>query len=114
MHEASLALAVLDIVKQEAERHGAGRIARIRLAVGPFTGLEWETFSNFFTLAAGGGVAEGADLERQSAPAQAACRDCGREFALHHIRDRCPGCGGDELDCLGGRMFAIVGLEAAL
>ena len=113
MHEASLALAVLDIVNQEARKHGAERIARIQLAVGPFFGLEWETFAHFFALAAEGGVAEGAELEQESAPAQAVCRDCGREFELHRIRDRCPGCGGDELDCLGGRMFAIVGLEAA-
>jgi len=114
MHEASLALAVLDIVKQEAQRHGAERIARVRLAVGPFACLEWETFAHFFALAAEGGVAEGAELEQESAPAQAVCRDCGREFDLCHIRERCPGCGGDELDCLGGRLFALVGLEAAL
>ena len=113
MHEASLALAVLDIVEQEAKRHKAGSIARIRLAVGPFTGLEWETFSRFFALAAESGVAEGADLEWESAPAQAVCRNCGREFALHNVREYCRDCGGNELDCLGGQTFAIVGLEAA-
>ena len=59
-------------------------------------------------------MAEGAELERESAPAQATCRDCGLDFALHRIRERCPGCGSDELDCIGGRMFAITGLDATL
>lgn len=113
MHEASLALAVLDIVKQEAERHHVGRITMIRLAVGPFTGLEWETFTSFFSMAAEGTVAAGAQLEHESAPADAECRDCNTTFAMHHIRDRCPNCGGNELDCMGGRMFAITGLDAA-
>ena len=113
MHEASLALAVLDIVKQEAVKYNAARISMIRLAVGPFTGLEWETFSSFFSMAAEGTVAEGAMLEHESAPADAECRDCKTAFAMHHIRDRCPNCGGNELDCLGGRMFAITGLDAA-
>ena len=113
MHEASLALAVLDIVQQEAQKHGASRIARIRLAVGPFIGLDWEIFADFFTQAAAGSVAEGAELEREPAPAKAVCRDCGQEFDLCHIRERCPGCGGDEFDCLGGRMLAIVDLLTA-
>ena len=113
MHEASLALSVLDIVKQEARRHNAARIVRIRLAIGPFTGLEWETFTSFFSLAAQGTVAEDARLEQEDAPADATCRDCGREFALRRIRERCPDCGSDELDCIGGRMFAITGMEGA-
>jgi hydrogenase nickel incorporation protein HypA/HybF len=113
MHEAGLALAVLDIVEQEAERHGAERIGRVRLAVGPFAGLEWETFASFFARAALGGVAEGASLERESAPALAVCRNCAREFELHDMHDRCPGCGSDELESLaGGRTFAVVAMEA--
>lgn len=112
MHESSLALSVLSIAKQEAARHKVARIVLIRLAVGPFTGLEWETFSSFFAMAAEGTVAEGAVLERESAPAQAVCQACGELFALHYVRDRCPVCDSNELDCLGGRSFDIINLEA--
>lgn len=112
MHEASLALAVLEIAEQEAARCRARRITRIRLAVGPFVGLEWETFAAFFALAAARGPAQGATLERESAPANARCRNCSQDFALHNLRDSCPACHHDEFDCFDGRTLAVVALEA--
>jgi len=112
MHETALVAGILRIVSEEAARHGAERVTRVRLQVGLLAALEPVTLTSCFALWAEGTVAEGAGLEVETVPMRGTCLACGRDFALVTRRFVCPSCGGNDLDLTGGNEMIIAAIEA--
>lgn len=103
MHEYSLVSALIDRVEEEARRHGALAVARVRLRVGERAGVEPDLLRTAFEMARAGTVCAGAELEMVPIVARWACRACGGAIAAGE-RLACPACGeparlveGDEL-----------------
>ncbi len=63
MHEARLCLALLALAEEHLERAGGGRIVRLRLEVGAFSGVSERALRSAFPICAAGTPAEGAELE---------------------------------------------------
>ena len=112
MHEASIVAGMMNILEDEAARHGVSRITRVRLSVGLFTAVEPKTLAACFELFAEGTAAEGAELDITTVPAQGRCLDCGYTFPMTSPRCRCPECGSLRLEGTGGREFLITGIDA--
>jgi hydrogenase nickel incorporation protein HypA/HybF len=72
VHELSIALSILDLVGEEAERRGV-RVLAIHLKLGPLSGVVKEALLPAYDLARGGGPLAEARLMVEEAPLRARC-----------------------------------------
>jgi hydrogenase nickel incorporation protein HypA/HybF len=114
MHELSVCLALTRKVAAIAEQHGATRIERIRLRVGPLSGIEVPLLSNAFPLAAVGTAAEGARLEISTAPVVVACTACGAETECVPNRLLCGACGDFRTRVVSGEDMLLESVDLDL
>jgi hydrogenase nickel incorporation protein HypA/HybF len=113
MHEMSLCEGIREIVEDQARRHNAERIARVRLEIGRFSGVEKSALAFAFDVVMRGSVAEGAMLEMIDLPGKAYCYDCGGPVEIENRFDPCPDCGGGRLMPVSGDEMRIRDLEIA-
>src|SRR5439155_7885623 len=62
MHELSIALSILDIVAEEAERRNGARVLAVHLRLGPLSGVVKESLRSAYELAREGSGFEGSEL----------------------------------------------------
>ncbi len=105
MHELSLCRSLVDQACRVAERHGALRVRRVSLRLGPLSGAEPALMATAFPVAARRTLAEGARLEMLPCAIRVHCPACDRESEASATDLGCPRCGewrtrlvaGDEL-----------------
>ncbi|MDR3591131.1 MAG: hydrogenase maturation nickel metallochaperone HypA [Negativicutes bacterium] len=111
MHEMAIAQGILDIALDNAARHGAKTISRIKLLVGEMTEVEPDSLRFCFGALAQGTAAAGAELEIEAVPLVGRCRDCGAEFVIKRFRFLCPACSSAGVEILSGRELKVEHLE---
>src|SRR5262249_10748285 len=79
MHELSIALGIVDVAAEEAERHGAIRVVAVRLRLGPLAGVVKEALLSAYELAREGTPLEGSRLDVEEMPLVAYCPACAAE-----------------------------------
>jgi hydrogenase nickel incorporation protein HypA/HybF len=105
MHELSVAQALVEQVETLIDQHQANAAVRIRLRIGPLSGVVPELLASALPLAAAGSRLEAAELDLVSAPIRVRCETCGAESEAAMNRLLCAACGdwhtrvvsGDEL-----------------
>ncbi|HYT88461.1 MAG TPA: hydrogenase maturation nickel metallochaperone HypA [Gemmataceae bacterium] len=111
MHELSIALSLIDLVIEEAERRGCGVVA-IHLKLGALSGVVKEALLSAYDLAREGTVAEGAALIIEEVRVVAYCPTCAAERILTSPQEmRCPACGGPTPTIISGRELEVFALE---
>jgi len=113
MHEMSLCEGIRGVIEDTARAHGVARVARVRVEIGRFAGVEREALAFAFDVVMRGSVAEGAALDMIDLPGRALCFDCGGDVEIADRLDPCPDCGGTKLVPSGGTEMRIKDLEAA-
>jgi hydrogenase nickel incorporation protein HypA/HybF len=111
MHELSVCQALIEQVERIAREHGARRVDRIVLRVGPLSGVEAALLQHAYPLAAAGTVSEGAALAIEEAGVTVRCRDCGSESAAAPNRLLCATCGGFRTELVSGDELLLASLE---
>ena len=111
MHELSVCLSLLDQVERIAREHGASRVDRILLRIGPLSGIEAALVANAYPLAAAGSIAEHAVLEIEASPVRVQCKDCGVETEVPPNWLLCGACGGYHTRLLSGDEMLLANLE---
>jgi len=114
MHELSVCLALLDQIQSIAREHGATRVERILLRVGPLSGVEAPQLMNAYPLAAAGTIAEAAVLDIEHATVRVRCEKCQAETAAEPNRLLCGRCGGFHTHVIGGDEMLLVNLELSV
>jgi hydrogenase nickel incorporation protein HypA/HybF len=113
MHELSIALSILDLAEEEAERRGA-RVLAIHLSLGPLSGVVPEALASAFELAREGTALAGAELVVEAVPVEVYCSLCDAAKTLPSFQDlRCPCCGAATPEVLRGRELEVTALEIA-
>lgn len=113
MHELSIALSILDIAAEEAERQG-GRVVAVHLRLGPLSGVIAPALVSAFDLAREGTALEGAELVVEEVPLVAYCPGCAVEQTLASPQNLCcPVCGAVTPEIVRGRELEVVALEIA-
>ena len=110
MHELALAHSVVEILCEEAERHGLRRIDGFTLRVGQLRAVVPELLQSCMAIASRGTPAEGARMELDVVAGQARCR-CGAEFAIDELLFLCPRCGKPGAAVTRGQELALVEIE---
>ena len=111
MHELSLCRSLMAEVARTAADHGARRVTRVVLRLGPLSGAEPALLQRAFPLAAAGGVAEGAELVIEVQPVRVRCLQCGAESAAGANRLLCAACGEWRTQLLSGDELLLAGVE---
>lgn len=81
MHEMSLVVSLLDIVKEEMRKSNASRLLSVRLRVGALANVVPESLSLAFEVLIQDTPLAGARLELAEEALRLACGGCGREFS---------------------------------
>jgi hydrogenase nickel incorporation protein HypA/HybF len=111
MHELSIAMSVLDVASEEAERRGVEVVA-IRLRIGPLAGVVREALESAYEVAREGSAMPNARLVIEETPLVAYCRECKIERRIASPQMICcPVCGVPTPDIVSGRELEVVALE---
>ena len=116
MHETSIAASLLDIIRNEMEKHEATRLHLVRVKFGRLTQLVPESLLFAFEMLTKGTDLEGARLELDEVPLLVRCWSCGKEFKPEYenvLLMPCPSCGeefGHEV--ISGKELYIESIEA--
>ncbi|NCA69468.1 MAG: hydrogenase maturation nickel metallochaperone HypA [Sphingobacteriia bacterium] len=114
MHELSICQSLLDQVERIAAEHGAHRVERILLRVGPLSGVEAPLLRHAYPLAAVGTIAEHAELIIEPAEVRVACSACGATTPAAPNRLLCAVCGSFKTRLISGDEMLLASLELAL
>jgi hydrogenase nickel incorporation protein HypA/HybF len=110
MHELAICQALLARVGDIAHERAA-RVSRVRLAVGPLSGVEPRLLASAYAIACAGTAAEGSELDIADAPVRVRCRSCGAESAASANRLLCGECGDWHTDLACGDELLLLDVE---
>ncbi len=111
MHEGALTENLFEHVLAHAREAGARRVTRVKVTIGALSDATPELIEFYFKTLSPGSIAEQAVLEFDTAPGQAKCPKCGKEFEIDEIYSACPACGTFPVTILGGNGVYLTSLE---
>lgn len=111
MHELGIASAVLDAVRDEAEKRPGARVTRIGLRVGDLAGVDRDALCFSFEVLVQGTEFDKLALQIESCPIKYRCRACGENFVVSDYLTSCPQCRLPDTECVGGTELELAFLE---
>jgi len=111
MHEMSIAQGLLDIIREEMEKHHATVLRSVRLNIGQLSAIVPESLSFCFEVMTAGTELEGARLDMEMIPLRGVCRACKRGFEIKNYAFECPHCRGRDIETVSGQELSIVEME---
>ncbi len=114
MHELSIALSILDLVEEEAQRRGGVRVLAVHLKLGPLSGVVAEALSSAFELAREGTSFDTCRLEITEVPIVVFCPNCKSEQEPVSIQCLCCAqCGTPTPQVIHGQEMDVSAMEIA-
>jgi hydrogenase nickel incorporation protein HypA/HybF len=111
VHELSIALSLVEVAQEEADRLGA-RVCTLHLRVGALAGVVAEALLASYEMASAGTPLEGSRLAIEEVPVVVFCPCCERQRQLSSVQSFCcPECGTPTPQIERGRELELVGLE---
>ncbi len=111
MHEASIALNLIEAVERRLEAEPAAQVAVIHVRVGELAGVSTEALDFAFQCLSAGTPLKGARLAFEAVPLTMACDACGRTSRVEDLVFRCPACGSEKTRVATGRELEVRTLE---
>jgi hydrogenase nickel incorporation protein HypA/HybF len=112
MHELSIALSILDLASEEAERHGGSSIVAIHLRLGPLSGVAKDALRSAYELAREDSPCSAAELVIEEVPLVTFCPNCNAERMLTSAQEMCcPECGAATPTIVHGQELEVISLE---
>jgi hydrogenase nickel incorporation protein HypA/HybF len=112
MHELSIALSILDLATEEADRLEGVQVLGIHLRLGPLSGVVKEALLSAYELAREGSLLAEAQLVIEETPLLAHCPTCQTTKAVVSVQQLCcADCGTPTPQLLSGRELEVVALE---
>jgi len=110
MHELAICQALLARVESIAREYAAS-VTRVRVSIGPLSGVEPGLLERAYPIACAGTAAEGSELAIERAPVRVRCRSCGVESAASANRLLCGACGDWHTDLASGDELLLLNVE---
>jgi hydrogenase nickel incorporation protein HypA/HybF len=111
VHELSIAEAILERVSAEAERHPHGRFTKVGIRMGELSGVDPDALSFGFEVLVQNTKWDPLALQIEFSPRMQRCPGCAHEFRAPDSETRCPQCGNQATECIGGHELDIVYME---
>ncbi len=112
MHEASIAISLLETVTDLCQKDGYSSIETVRLKVGRAAGILPDALLFAFDIAKASTIASQAELIIEHIPIGGFCSDCGLEFnSEERYTYSCPICSSTEIKITRGDELQIIDME---
>lgn len=113
MHEASIALSILDIVTTACREQGCSRVNSITVRIGKAAGVMPESLQFAFEAAKESTVAGRSKLLIETSAVGGTCKGCGRDFDApgEGFVDACPLCGSRSFTIDRGREMDVIEID---
>jgi hydrogenase nickel incorporation protein HypA/HybF len=113
MHEASIALSILDIVQSKCLEEGHRSVNSIRVRIGKAAGILPEALVFAFDVVKDASVAQNAKLIIEPVPVGGVCIECKKTFTVDGAPYvfECPHCGSKAFEITSGREMEIIDME---
>jgi len=111
MHELSIAMSIVDIAQEEAERRDV-TIDAVYLELGPLSGVVADALLFSYEIACSGTPLEGSRLVIKEIPIEVFCQACKAQKILSSMQwFCCPECGTPTSDIIHGKELTVTALE---
>ena len=107
MHELGVVIEVVKNIEDFAEQNGITKIETLVLQIGELSAMIPKYIESCYPVAVDGTMLENTELRIEILPGNGLCGGCGKVFNLLENDNRCPDCGGDKWELLGGKEFMI-------
>jgi hydrogenase nickel incorporation protein HypA/HybF len=112
MHELSIAMSMIEMAAEEAERRGGVRVHKIHLKLGGLSGVVKEALLFSYTVACEGTPLEGSQLVIEEIPVVVYCPACRAETALASVQQFCCAqCHAPTSQIVQGKELEVTALE---
>jgi hydrogenase nickel incorporation protein HypA/HybF len=111
MHEATLAVSLMDLIADAVRREGCSRAISATIEVGALSAVEPEALVQAIEVASMGGAHQGLRLVIERPMGAAHCMACGSAAVLASRAEPCPACGSHKLLVTGGEGLRLKDLE---
>lgn len=112
MHEAALAMNIIDTVRQRLAEQGIeGRVERVAVRVGRLTTVVPDNLSFLYGVLSEETPLAGSRLEVTMVPARGTCNGCGIDQEIEIPNFLCHGCGSHDLELSSGRELELDAVE---
>ena len=112
MHEASIALNVIEIITEQCRQQGYSAIESVRLEIGTASGLLPDSLRFAFDIIKKGTIANDAELILDINLVGGHCQDCKTKFeSKERLVFACPACGSSSIRINKGHEMKIVDME---
>ena len=111
MHELSITQSILSIVLEKAGEAGAGKVNRVDLVIGEFSGIVDDCVRFYWDFLRKDTIAAGAELSVRKPAAQLRCRGCAAVFTPENGSWACPECHEPSLEIVAGRELYVESIE---
>jgi hydrogenase nickel incorporation protein HypA/HybF len=111
MHELSIAMSIVDMAREEAERRNV-HIDAVHLELGALSGVVKDALLFSYTIACDGTLLEGSRLVVKEIPIEVYCQVCRTPKVLSSMQwFCCPDCGAQTPEVIHGKELLITALE---
>jgi hydrogenase nickel incorporation protein HypA/HybF len=111
MHELSIAMSIVDLAQEEAERRGA-RINAVHLKLGALSGVVKEALLSSYEMACQGTPLQGSLLVLEEIPVVVFCPNCQAQRSLSSVQwFCCSECGTPTPEIVHGKELEVTALE---
>jgi hydrogenase nickel incorporation protein HypA/HybF len=112
MHELSIAMSMIEMAAEEAERRGGVRVHTIHLKLGNLSGVVKEALHFSYTVACEGTPLEGSQLVIEEVPVVVYCPACEAETVLASVQQFCCAlCHAPTSQIVRGKELEVTALE---
>lgn len=112
MHELSIAMSIVEMAQEEAERRGQVQVQAVHLRLGKLSGVVKEALLSSYEMACHATPLEGSQLLIEEIPVEVFCPKCEAPRLVTSIQwFCCPECGAPTPTVLRGKELEVVALE---
>ena len=111
MHEYSIAVNIVDIAVDHAQKANAKVVNDVEIEIGELSGVVYDAMETSMEMAIKGTILENSKINIISIPGKGKCLTCNSEFKLHNLFDPCPDCGAFCPEVLSGKELRLKSLN---
>lgn len=107
MHEMSIALSILEIVKNEAQKAKSQKVTEIVMDIGSLSGVEVEALKFAMKACLTEDIVANCKVKIHTIAAYSACNECFKEFECKNLFSVCPHCGSYSSKLIKGQEMQV-------
>jgi hydrogenase nickel incorporation protein HypA/HybF len=113
MHEYSIVQSLLDIIEENAKKHGGKKVSKVVVKIGVLSGVEPHLLQVAFDTFKANTICKDAVFEMAIQPIVVECKDCFKksEFEKNRLFFECEYCKSVNLEILDGEDMVLLSLE---